>query len=440
MAVPSCPIGRSGGNKKGGTAVDKNRREVVVEQGRSALGSVRETFREGLMDLVVRSGMAALRELLEADREVLCGPRYVHQAGRTAYRHGHGSGELVLGGRRVSVRRPRVRAKNGTEIELPSWTQYAAVDPLRERILEQLLVGVAARKYSRSLEPLPGEIEVSGTSRSAVSRQFVAMTAERLEAWQKRSLAALDLTALMIDGVHFADHVVLVALGFDAQGNKHDLGICEGATENAAACAALLADLQERGLRIDRSVLVVIDGSKALAKAVRNAFGSLALIQRCQEHKKRNVRDHLPEAMRPMAKSVMNNAFRCRDAQRGERMLEKFAKRAERDHPGAAASLREGLKEMFTVMALRLPVALERTFSTTNSIENLVGSARILTRNVKRWRDGRMVLRWVATGIQEAAKSFRSVRGHAGMGKLVAALRRRDAHLNKTVDPLRRAA
>src|SRR5262245_42244139 len=213
-----------------------------------------------------------------------------------------------------------------------------------------------------------------------------------------RDLSKHELVALMIDGVHFAEHVVLAAVGIDAGGEKHVLGLREGATENAAACRALLAEVIERGLNPERAILVVLDGAKALHKAVRDVFGARALIQRCQAHKKRNVIEALPQRLRASVQRAMNQAYATRDPKRARRMLENLAASLESGHPGAAASLREGLEETLTVMRLNLPHSLERVLSSTNLIENLFSGVRNTARRVKRWRGGAMILRWTATG------------------------------------------
>jgi transposase-like protein len=383
--------------------------------------------------------MKAVEGLLEQERSELCGPRYEHDARRAAWRAGHAPSELAMGGRRVSMPRPRVRTKKG-EVPLPSWERFAKEDPLSRRAVEQVLVGVSTRKYARSLEPVPVGMRTRGTSRSAVSRRFVAATAEHLEQMARQNLSQIDLVALVIDGLHVGDHVILVALGIDSAGNKHVLGLYEGATENATACKGLLADLAARGMPTERSVLVVIDGSKALHSAVRAVFGPRAIVQRCQVHKRWNVEDHLPESLKGTIGRAITTAYRSRDPKRAERILVGLARQLEREHPQAAASLREGLEETLTVMRFGLPDWLERALSTTNTIENLNGSIRRVTRNVKRWDDGTMALRWVAASLTEAQKGFRKLRGHKGMPKLVAALRAHDAALGITIATEEKAA
>ncbi|HEY6291804.1 MAG TPA: IS256 family transposase [Terriglobia bacterium] len=388
--------------------------------------------REALYDTVIGAGLACVDEVLEKERVALCGARYEHLADRQALRAGHVASSLVLGGRRVSVARPRARSVEGRELRLPSWREWSARDPLDERALEQMVLGVSTRGYARSLEPLPEAVIVRGVSKSAVSERFVYGTERKLAELMSRNLRQIHVVALLIDGVHFGEHVVLAAVGVDAQGDKHVLGLREGATENAAAVRALLADLVERGLDSSRAMLIVIDGAKALHKAVVEVLGAHALIQRCREHKKRNVTDALPERLRGSIRSAMNQAYAMRDAKRARRLLEGLARRLEHQHPGAAASLREGLEETLTVMGLGLPENLERVLSSTNLIENLFGRVREIGRRVKRWQNGTMVLRWTAAGVLEAERGFRKLVCYRAMPILVAALRAHDAQLNRT--------
>lgn len=384
-----------------------------------------------LHEWIAAAGLAAVMELLERERAALCGARYRHDQFRGAYRGGLVRSSLVLGGRRVVLRRPRVRSRDGRELKLPSWSAWSARDPLTRRAMEQMLLGVSTRRYARSLETLPPELQQRAIGRSAVSRRFISHTEHKLTQLLSQSLSALELPVLMIDGVHFGSHVVLVALGIDAQGKKHVLGLWEGATENAAACKALLANLAERGLRTDRAVLVVIDGSKALARAVRDVFGLRALIQRCREHKKRNVTDALPAPMRTAMRQFLNQAYATGDVKRIEQMIEQQARKLSHTHPGAAAALREGLEETLTVTRLGLKDQLERALCTTNPIENLFSRVRAIARRVSHWRDGYMVLRWSAAALTESQTSFHRIYGWKTIEVLIRALRAHDAALDR---------
>jgi transposase-like protein len=340
--------------------------------------------------------------------------------------------EVVLGGRKVSIRRPRVR-RDGGEVPLRTFQRMASEDPLNRRIVAQMLVGVATRQYARSLEPLPATMTTRGTSKSTVSRRFVAKTRAQLEAWQSQPLDGLDLVGLILDGVHVGEHCLIVALGIAADGQKHALGLWDGSTENGTVCQGLLSNLQSRGLRTDRSLLVILDGSKALRKAVRATFGEAALVQRCQVHKMRNILEYLNDRQRPWAQAILRRAYQSADVKTAQRLLLDLAKRLETEHPSAAESVREGLDETLTVLTLNLSTRLRRSLATTNAAESLLSRTRHVKRNVKRWRGGQMMLRWVAAGILEAVKGFRRVKGYADMPTLVAALRARDRQLGLSV-------
>ena len=381
-----------------------------------------------LLELALRSGLKVFTAMLEEDRTAICGPRYAHEPDRPASRAGTTRSEVVLGGRKVAIQRPRVRTTAG-EVALPTFHTMAATDPLDRRVVEQMLVGVATRQSARSLEPLGPEMESRGTSKSAVSRRFVARTTAQLAAWQSMLLDGLDLVALLIDGVHLGDHCLVVALGIAADGQKHALGLWDGSTENATVCQGLLANLQSRGLRTDRSLLVMLDGSKALRKAVRATFGDAALVQRCQVHKMRNILEYLNDRHRPWAQAILRRAYHATDTKTAQRLLLDLARRLEHEYPSAAESVREGLDETLTVLTLRLSPRLRRSLATTNAAESLISRTRLVKRNVKRWRGGQMMMRWVAAGLLEAVKGFRRLKGYADMPTLVNALRARDRQL-----------
>lgn len=381
------------------------------------------TVREGFFALCLATGQQVLAALMEHDRQQLCGPKNVPNPQRTAYRAGSITGEVTLGGRRVPVRRLRARRVDGGELDLPSFAFAAARDPLNARTLEAIALGVATRKYSRSLDPLPTGLRERSVSKSAVSRRFVALSATRLTAWLAQPLGGLDVRIIVIDGLHFREHVVLLALGVDSTGQKHVLTLREGSTENAAVCRALLTDLRERGLDLDRPVLFIVDGAPALRKAIRAAC-PLAVLHRCQIHKRRNVLEHLPEAMRPSVQRALDEAYHLPDAALAERRLERLAAGLEAEHPGAAHSLREGLADTLTLQRLGISGALYRTLRSTNMIENLNGLVGHFTRNVRRWRNGGMLVRWIGAAIHDAHGRFRKLRGHRDLAALVQALDR----------------
>jgi putative transposase len=377
--------------------------------------------RAAFHELCVETGRQALHAMMEADREVLCGPKGKHDPDRRAHRAGSAPSWVTLGGRQIDVRRLRVRSGDGEE-RLSSFAWAADRDPLDAHTLEAVAAGVTTRKYAKTLDPLPTGVRGRSAKRSSVSRRFVALSTQQMHAFLSQPLEDLDLRVVMIDGKAFREHCLLIALGVASDGEKHIVGLREGVTENSRVVKALLQDLVERGLRTDRPVLFVIDGAKALRKAIREAFGALGVIHRCQFHKRMNVLGHLPESVRPSVDRALKDAWMAKNAELAKRQLERLARSLERDHPGAAASIREGLEETLTLQRLGISGALYHTLRTTNPIENLNGSVATYTRNVKRWRGGEMMLRWVSAALLEAKTGFRRVCGLRDMPQLIVAL------------------
>lgn len=381
--------------------------------------------KEGLLALAVGTGMQVMHALIEANVTAIAGPKGKHNPERNAVRHGSDPGSVTLGGRRVPVERPRVRTPDKrSELPVPVYDFFAKGDALGGMAVERMLAGLSARRYTTGLEPIGTDVEriAKSTSKSAISRRFVALTKTALADMFSRRLDDLDIVALMVDGVHVGDHLCVVALGIDMDGHKHALGLWEGATENTTVVTTLLDDLVDRGLDASKGPLVVIDGGKALPAGIRRVFGAKAVIQRCQEHKIRNVTGHLPKDEQDTVERAMRAAYSRTDAARAQRELEQPAARLERTHPGAAGSLREGLEETLTVVRLGLSGALMRTLRSTNPVESMISRARDVARNVKRVRDGAMALRWTAAGLAEAKESFRRIRGYRDLSLLRAAL------------------
>jgi putative transposase len=407
---------------------------VVPEQVSVAMAEIAGCMREGLLALAVGAGLQVMQVLMEAEVIALAGPKGRHDPARTAVRHGHERGSVTLGGRRVPVARPRVRAADGSgELPVPSYELFAGTEILGAMAMERMLAGLSTRRYPVGLEPVGEAVtaSASATSKSAVSRKFVAMTETALTELLAADLSALDLVALMLDGVHFGESVCIVALGIDSDGAKHPLALVEGSTENATVVTDLLVDLRERGLDVTRPILVGIDGAKALRRAVIDVFDH-PVIQRCQLHKIRNVQDKLPERLRGPVGKKMRAAYHAGSALEAEAQLNALARELDKTHPGAAASLREGLAETLTVLRLGVPPTLARTLRSTNAIESMISICRAHSANVKRWRDGQMALRWCAAGMVEAGKQFRRVNGHLHLAKLRATL---DAEIAGTVTP-----
>jgi transposase-like protein len=378
-----------------------------------AMCAIAGAVEEGLLALAVATGMQVMTTMMDMDVTAICGPMGWHNPERSAVRHGIGDGSVTIGGRRVPVRRPRVRRSDGSaEVAVPTYVLFSSTEVLGRLAMEKMLAKLSTRRYKAGLEPVGEAIEANATStsKSAVSRRFVAATETALAELMTTDLSALDLVALMVDGVHFAGHTCVVALGIGIDGTKHPLGLVEGSTENATLVTDLIVDLRERGLDTTRPILAVIDGSKALRRAIIDVFDH-PVIARCQLHKIRNVTDKLPDQLASTVAKKMRAAYHNTNAVAAEAELEDLARQLTKAHPGAAASLREGLAETVTVMRLGVPPTLARTLRSTNPIESMIEIARDHTTNVKRWRDGQMVLRWCAAGMVEATKQFRRVNG-----------------------------
>jgi len=420
--------------KKGRTTVmskdarEQRKRETqnAIKEGegrdRSRLAGAVEDLRGDLRTFVMDSGFRIFIELLEEEREILCGRRYAHDKRRGAYRHGYDQGKLVLGGRKISVPKPRVRAVDGAEVELATWKAVSAEDPLEERALAQIVAGVTTRKYSSSLEAAPTQGETACEGRSSVSRKFVARTGRQVQQFLSRPLGDLDLPVIMIDGTGLGDHLLLTAIGIDTNGYKHVLGVVEGTTESSQVCMNLFRNMIDRGLKVERARLFVIDGGRGIRKAIRSTFDTWALIQRCRVHKMRNILDHLPLHKRPWVCAIVRRAWDEPTVAMARNRLKRLAKQLQGPHPGAAASVLEGLEETLTVHKLGLEGALYRTLRSTNIIENLQGTVKNFSRNVKRWRNGIMALRWCISGLIVAEKRFRRVKGYGSMPLLIASL------------------
>ncbi len=393
---------------------------------RLALGDVVGAAREGLLAMSVAVGLRVMAEMMDDEVTTKVGPKHAKLPDRRASRHGAAPGSVVLGGRRVKVERPRARTADGTEVALDTYAAFADDDLLATVVMERMLAGLATRRHRAANEPVGEavEAEASSTSRSSVSRRFVAKTKAALDELMSRDLSALSVAALMVDGVVFADQCCVVALAICADGTKVPVGLWLGDTENTTVVTHLLADLVDRGLSAAGGVLVVIDGAKALVRAVHKVFGDHALIQRCTLHKRRNVADHLPESERGWVDQRLARAFNHADPDAGLRQARDLARQLEVRWPDAAASLREGLEDMFTVRRLGVGDRLAKTLMSTNPIESMISVGKTTTRNVKRWRDGTMIKRWMAAGMLNAERSFRRVKGCKDMPTLVAALAR----------------
>jgi transposase-like protein len=399
----------------------------LAPQIQEALGELVGAAREGLLALSVGVGLGVVHELMELEVTEVVGPKGKHNRDRTAKRHGHEDGSMTLGGRRVAVSRPRMRtAGDEHELSVSSYAYFADRDPLTRAVMDRMLAGVSTRKFAGVGEPVGSEVEQSSsaTSKRSVSEMFVERTAGALGELMGRRLEDVRLAVMMLDGLEIAERTHVVALGISTDGVKIPLGLWEGSTENATLARTLLADLVDRGLDPEQAILFVIDGGKALRRAIRDVFGEHALVHRCHRHKERNVTDLLPERDRDQVRARIRAAWSMADPDLAEQRLELLAAELDRTWPDAAGSLREGLADTLTLMRLGITGQLAKTLCSTNPCESMIEIVRYTQRNVKRWQDGDMRKRWTAAGMLVAEQQFRRIIGYRHLAKLVIAIER----------------
>ncbi len=392
-----------------------------------ALGELVGAAREGLLALSVGVGLGVVHELMELEIDEVVGPKSKRNPDRVAKRHGHEDGSMTLGGRRVPVRRPRVRtADDEHELPVETYEYFADRDPLTRAVMDRMLAGVSTRKFARVGEPVGSEVEQSSgaTSKTSVSEMFVERTATALGELMGRRLDDVRLAVMMLDGLEIAERTHVVALGISTEGVKIPLGLWEGSTENATLARMLLADLVDRGLDAGQAILFVIDGAKALRRAINDVFGEHALVHRCHRHKERNVTDLLPDRDRDQVRGRMRAAWSLTDAELATQRLELLAAELDRTWPDAAASLREGMAETLTLMRLAITGKLATTLCSTNPCESMIEIVRYTQPNVKRWQHGDMRKRWTAAGMLVAEQQFRRIIGYRDLATLLIAVER----------------
>lgn len=366
------------------------------------------------------AGLLVMKAIIDEEVEHLAGPRYGHDAERRASRWGSEESYLVFGGKKVPFRRPRVRSLEGDEVPLKRYALFQGDGRLQRAVANKVVHSVSMRNYSRVVDDV---VDGYGIQRSSVSRQWKAVSEERLRELLERSLGDLDLAAVLIDGISFHEHMLVVALGIGSDGKKTILGLWQGATESAEVVKGLLDDLVQRGLDASRRVLFVLDGSKALAKAVRAHFGADALIQRCQIHKERNVLGHLPEKHHRFVRTRLRAAWSMRAYGEAKAALKKLVADLDELNPSAASSLSEGLEETIAINKLGIHEQLRQTLRSTNTIESCFADTRVRCRNVKSWKNGSMAQRWAGTMLLEAERRFRRVKGHQHLPHFMVSLK-----------------
>jgi len=398
-----------------GTAGKSKAKFEVVGERQLAVGlplplvEVWEELQPAVEHLTGLAGLQIIRAVIEDEVRRRVGPRHQPDPGSSCLRWGQQPGYVVFAGQKVAVERPRVRTRQGEEVPLDSYARLQHDGRRQRAVREGIVAGLTSRNYHRAVQSV---LEGYGIEKSSVSRQFVAASGAQLKQLCEKKLGDLELVAILIDGIHLGRQVLVVALGLETSGEKHVLGLWQGATENTAVVKELLEDLVARGLNPERRYLFVIDGAKALRAAIERVFGQRAEVQRCQIHKRRNVKEHLPKSAQGDTDRRIRNAYAMTDYTAAKAELEKIFRQLERINPSAARSLEEGLEETLTVHRLGLGTLLRRTLASTNPIESCLSTVERVARNVKRWRVGDHALRWTATGLLEAERKFRRVKGY----------------------------
>jgi len=365
-------------------------------------------------------GLEVMQAVMEFEISSIAGAKGKHQKDRHFSRWGHNPGSVVIDGMKVRSRIPRVvEERSRKSYGLKTYGLFRQTGEIVKRAYRDLIRGISTRRFAEGIE---GFIRGHGVSASSVSRKMVKATAKKVEELFSRSLAELELAVLMLDGVDVGGHAVVIALGIDTKGVKHILGLRQGATENTTVAKGLLEELVERGLTVNQPMLVVIDGAKALRKAITEVFGEQMPVQRCTVHKKRNVLGHLAKTDQVWVSRRMTQAYNEKDEAKARRQLLNLAEQLETMNPSAAKSLLEGLDETLTVQRLRLPEELKRSLRSTNIIESSNNGVRDRSRNVKRWRNGQQIERWTAAGLLETEKKFRRIKGYKHMPVLITEL------------------
>jgi transposase-like protein len=391
---------------------------VLLELPLSVAGVI-ESLPGAIRDLAQEAGMLLMSAAMTAECETIAGPKNTKNPLRRANWWGGELSPVYYDKQKMLIDRPRLRGKDNKEISLATFEAFRNPKCMRNSVMKDMLLGISSRNYE---EAVSGFMKGYGIKRSSVSRHFVKATAEQMREFLERDLTGFDLVAIFIDGIEFKGHLLVVALGLDKAGRKHVLGLRQGATENATVCVGLLEDMVRRGLHTGRDYLFVLDGSKALRSAVAKMFGADVAVQRCQQHKRRNVLKHLPEKHQRSVDARISAAYKMADYGEARKSLDLTVRYLQKLNPDAAASLKEGLEETLTVHKLGIAGLLRKTLSTTNPLESCFSGVRSSTGRVKRWSGDDMVQRWAVAALLRAEKKFRRVKGYAEIPKLIAAL------------------
>lgn len=382
------------------------------------IGSLPQLIR----DMAQETGILLMLAAMNSECVRIAGPKHSKNPLRVANWWGNDLRPVYYDKQEVIVERPRLRGKDKKEIPLATYEAFRDPQGMRESVLKNMVLGISSRDYE---EAVSGFLKGYGVKKSSVSRHFVKATAEQMRGFLERDLSGLDLVAIFIDGIEFKGHLLVVAMGLDKDGRKHILGLCQGATENAEVCKSLLEDMARRGLNAGKDYLFVLDGAKALRSALSRMFGEKALVQRCQQHKRRNVLKHLPEKHQNAIDARISAAYKMTDYNEARKSLDLTVRYLDSLNPDAASSLKEGLEETLTVHKLGITGLLKKTLATTNPLESCFSGVRTTTGRVKRWRGGDMAQRWAVAALLRAEKKFRRVKGYKELPKLAAVLQQK---------------
>ena len=400
-------------------------KKISLPIDRLTLPDLREAVKGRFASFCTAVGIQALMTLMEQDVESMAGPKGKHNPERTAYRHGTQSTSIPMGNQRIAIDRPRVRSiESDQELPIESYEAFANDDQLLEAALNRMLYGMSTRDYEHGIDNYNDVVKTSGTSKSTVSQRFIKASAKEAKKVLGRRFDDETIPVILIDGIVLGDYTAIVVAGINADGRKLTMGVRIGSTENASVCRDLLTDLVERGLRYEQGLLAIIDGSKALRKALKDVFGHHVLIQRCQVHKMRNVLDYLPKHRREWMRRKLRQAWSAPSYAQAVRQLRSLATSLSTDHPDAAASLREGLEETVTILKLEIPALLQASLRSTNMIESGFSMVSKNIKNVKNWKNGTMVQRWVCAALLDAESRTNRIRGYRFLGILITELQR----------------
>lgn len=412
-----------------------NEARVQMGEGKTLIElpvSVREAMentQETLSDITFRTGLVLMKAIMNDEVTLAVGPVY-HPYKISPYRRWtKQSGYVIWAGKKIPLKHPRVRTKDGSkEMPLKTYQTFQNEDGLDQRIGERILLGLSGHDYKRAIDDFR---EGYGLTKSSISRHFIRVTKKKLEELMERPLSKLELVVIGIDGIEVAGETLITAVGIDIEGQKHILGLWQGATENADICKMLIAEMIRRGLETDQKYLFTVDGSKALSKALRDVFGADTLIQRCQIHKRRNVKSHLPKEYQEVVDTRIRTAYNMSKYSEAKELLVQTVEYLKEINPTAARSLEEGLEETLTIHRLNLPDILRKTLSSTNFVESPFSVTRDVIRDVKRWRQGNQRLRWVASALLEAEGRMNHISGYRVIPILANAIKN-----NQNIDKL----